>query len=90
MSGDPRVGKRIRWTNEAIVVLASLSAADRQTLVERLELVAQFPAMYPARQRGRFTGLRYFVVRRRWVAYYRPEGDVVLIITMVPALARPR
>ncbi|HEX9246758.1 MAG TPA: type II toxin-antitoxin system RelE/ParE family toxin [bacterium] len=81
--------KGLRWTNQAIVALASLTVRERQVLLDRLEMASQFPAMYPARQRGRFTGLRYFVLSRRWVIYYRPEEDLI-VFAIVPARARPR
>ncbi len=35
-------------------------------------------------------GLRYFLVRRRWIVYYQPGEDVVWIVTIVPALVRLR
>lgn len=83
--------KQVRWTNQAILALASLGARERQLLLDRLEMANQFPAMYPARQRGRFAGLRYFVLSRRWVIYYRPEEEEDLIVfAIVPARARPR
>src|SRR5207245_2419630 len=89
-SKTPAPVKDIRWTNQAILALASLTGRERQVLLDRLELVGQFPAMYPARQRGRFASLRYFVLSNRWVVYYRPkeEGDL-LIFAIVPARARP-
>jgi plasmid stabilization system protein ParE len=87
---DQHAGRNIRWANEAIVALASLAIADRRILIERLELVAQFPAMYPARQRGHFKGLRYFVVGRRWIVYYQAEETIVSVVTVVPAKARPK
>ncbi len=80
----------LRWTNEAVLGLASLSQKARQDLFERLDLVGRFPEMYPARQRGRFTGLRYFVVARRWIVYYRHAERDLLVFAIVPALARPR
>lgn len=82
--------REIRWTNEAILALASLRGAERQSLFERLDLVAQFPAMYPTRQRGRFADLRYFVLENRWIVYYRGNENEVLVFDIVPALARPR
>jgi plasmid stabilization system protein ParE len=85
---DEHAGKTIRWSNEAIVSLASLPASVRQSLFERIELVLQFPAMYPARQRGRFRGLRYFVVGRRWIVYYHVAENFVSVVTIVPARAR--
>ena len=81
----------IRWTNEAIFALASLTAAERKVLFDRLDAVAAFAQMYPRRQRGRFAGLRYFALEKRWLVYYQPsdQGDV-LVFAIVPALARPR
>ena len=81
----------IRWTNEAILALASLTAAERKVLFDRLDAVAAFAQMYPRRQRGRFAGLRYFALEKRWLVYYQPsdQGDV-LVFAIVPALARPR
>lgn len=80
----------VRWTNQAIVALASLTDRQRRIALERIDLVRQFPWMYPARQRGRFRSLRYFVLERRWIVYYRLEEDRLIIIDVVPALARPR
>ena len=79
----------LRWTNEALLGLTRLTQRKRETLFTNLELVGQFPVMYPARQRGRFVGLRYFLVAGRWIVYYRPEGNTLLILSIVPALARP-
>jgi hypothetical protein len=56
---------------------------------DRLELSREFPDMYPARRRGRFTGLRYFVVNRRWLIYYLTDADRLVVMTIIPALARP-
>jgi len=81
--------RSIQWTNEAIIGLAAVSSASRDLLFERLELIAEFPAMYPVRQRGRFAGLRFLVLQKRWVVYYRPGSERVLVIAIVPALARP-
>jgi len=81
----------IRWTNEAILALASLTAAERKVLFDRLDAVTAFAQMYPRRQRGRFAGLRYFALDQRWLVYYQwsDRGDV-LVFAIVPALARPR
>jgi len=83
--------KDVTWTNQAIPALRSLNRRDRQGLLDRIEVLTQVPAMYPARQRGRFANLRYFVVNKRWVIYYRPnETGGLLIFAIVPARARPR
>jgi len=57
--------------------------------MERLELMRQFPEMYPMRQRGPFVGLRYFVVNRRWLLYYRLEHNRIAVIAIIPAFTRP-
>ncbi len=73
------------------MALASLTPAHRRTLFKMLEPLTDFPAMYPRRQRGRHVGLRYFVLEKRWLVYYRPEATGgILVFAIVPALARPR
>ena len=81
--------KSIQWTNEAIIGLAAVSSTIRDLLFERLELIAEFPAMYPVRQRGRFAGLRFLVLQKRLIVYYRSGNEHVLVIAIVPAIARP-
>jgi plasmid stabilization system protein ParE len=81
--------KGIQWTNEAIIGLAAASSTARDSLFERLELIAEFPAMYPVRQRGRFAGLRFLVLQKRWIVYYRSGNEHILVIAIVPAIARP-
>jgi len=83
--------REIRWTNQALLALTSLTTREQRLLLDRLEVAGQFPAMYPARQRGRFARLRYFVINKRWLVYYRvDERGILRIIAIVPALARPR
>jgi plasmid stabilization system protein ParE len=78
----------IRWTNEAILVLARLREREHVALFSHLDLVAEFPRMYPARQRGRFAGMRFFQIEKRWLVYYSVAADHVLIFNIVPARAR--
>ena len=79
----------VRWTESALAALTSLGRAEQQALLDRLELTREFPEMYPARRRGRFAGLRYFVVNRRWLIYYLTDTDRLVVIAIIPALARP-
>lgn len=51
--------------------------------MHRLELAAEFPRMNPVRTRGLFKGLRYFVVSRRWVVYYRESADAIEVVAVV-------
>lgn len=79
----------VRWTNRALAVLAGLAGAEREEIFERLELAAEFPAMYPLRGRGPYAALRYFVVRRKWIVYYRASADDLVVVNLIPARARP-
>lgn len=79
----------VRWTESALATVTSLSRAEQQALLDRLELSREFPEMYPARRRGRFAGLRYFVVNRRWLIYYLADTGRLVVIAIIPALARP-
>jgi plasmid stabilization system protein ParE len=78
----------IRWTNEAILVLARLREREHLVLFSHLDLVVEFPRMYPARQRGRFAGMRFFQIEKRWLVYYGVAADQVLIFDIVPSSAR--
>jgi len=78
----------IRWTNEAVVHLAKLREKERAALFAHLGLVVEFPRMYPVRQGGRFVGLRYFQVDKRWLVYYKVSEDDVLVFDIVPARAQ--
>ncbi len=71
---------RIHWTEQAAHVLETMKPSDADALLDRLDLLEQFPAMYPQRQRGRFAGLRYFVINKRWIMYYRILNDTDLLI----------
>lgn len=81
--------RELRWTNGAIVALATLGNRARQALFDTLDLVVEFPAMYPVRQRGKFAGLRYVILQKGWIVYYRSGDDEVLVLAIVPALSRP-
>ena len=81
---------RLFWTWEAMGALDALSDQDEQRLFELLELIESYPAMYPKRQRGRFAGLRYFLLGKKWLIYYRiRDDDKILVFAIVPAIARP-
>ncbi len=78
----------IRWTNTAVVAAAAMAAQERGPLLQRLDLVAEFPEMYPVRQRGLYIGARYFLVGKRWLVFYRVRSEDVLILNILPARAR--
>jgi len=79
----------IRWTEEAAHSLKSLRSKEQMQLLERLELLVEFPKMYPVRQRGRFSGMRYFMIGTRWITYYRLETTgAIMVFDVIPALQR--
>lgn len=65
-----------------------MTEAEREALLERLDLVAEFPEMNPVRQRGLYVGARYFLIRKRWIVFYRVRPEDVLILNILPARAR--
>ncbi|MBI3926817.1 MAG: hypothetical protein HY319_14865 [Armatimonadetes bacterium] len=81
----------LRWTLEASEALEPLSESERIALFTNLELLEQFPAMYPVRQRGRYVGLRYFVLKKRWLVYYRLlDSGLILVFSIVAARVQPQ
>ena len=65
-----------------------MTQPEREALLQRLDLVADFPEMNPVRQRGLYVGARYFLIRKRWIVFYRPRPADVLILSILPARAR--
>lgn len=65
-----------------------MTEAEREALLERLDLVAEFPEMNPVRQRGLYVGARYLPIRKRWIVFYRVRPEDVLILNILPARAR--
>ncbi|HET8679381.1 MAG TPA: hypothetical protein VFM39_04630 [bacterium] len=59
----------------------------RHAILERLELVSDFPEMYTVRERRPYAGFRYFVVRNWCVSYVLAE-DALVMLAVFPARRR--
>jgi mRNA-degrading endonuclease RelE of RelBE toxin-antitoxin system len=79
------VKSRISWTQTAWEFFLELPDRDRESILDRLELVALFPRVYPVRTRSkRFRRHRWFHVGN-WRVYYRVVDNVVYIRGLWPA-----
>jgi len=53
-------------------------------MLDKVELLASFPQMYPVRGKGRFRGYRWFLTGN-WIVYYRFVENTVYIRGLWPA-----
>lgn len=75
---------RVFWPDAVLDLLPDLPARERDLILEKTEVLAEFPKMYPVRARGRFRNHRWFVARN-WIVYYRTDGPNVYIRAIWPA-----
>ena len=82
---------RVYWGDEADEAFKLLPPAAQQAIQDRLRLLERFPELYPVAQTGRYRGYRHFVVRRRYVVYYKVMGNEqgCFIRDIQPARGRP-
>jgi hypothetical protein len=79
------VKKKVVWASSVVDLFLELSDRDRENILERLELVEQFPHMYPVRTGSkRFRRHRWFCAGD-WLVYYRVVDDAVYIRGLWPA-----
>jgi hypothetical protein len=79
------VKHRIIWAPKLQELLLELPERDGQSILERLDLVAVFPQMYPVRTRARrFRRNRRFCVGN-WHVFYKVVDDVVYVRGLWPA-----
>jgi hypothetical protein len=80
---------RIEWFDPVWDVFQDIPLKDQVEVVEVLNLVRSFPAMFPLRRRGRMRGHRAFVARRRWLVFYKVVDGVIYVRALWPARAKP-
>jgi plasmid stabilization system protein ParE len=69
---------KIRWTATALNHLAEVPAIIGEDILQRVEMAAQYPLMYPERHRGRYRGYRWFPVSS-WLVFYQVVGEEIII-----------
>ena len=74
----------IVWSYDLFSLLEEMSAEQREAILERIDLLAHFPHLYPVRTRGRFRGHRWFVAGD-WIVYYKFVEGTIHIRGMWPA-----
>lgn len=76
---------RIVWADPVRELLLALPPRDQRLILEKTDMLAYFPYMYPVREKGkRFRRHRWFTAGN-WLVYYRVASDVVYIRGLWPA-----
>ena len=72
------------WTEPAASAFRGLVGRIRQAVVSRIEMISEFPEMYPVRGHEPYAGFRYFVMENYCVSYVVAE-DAVIVLALFPA-----
>lgn len=79
---------RIVWTEPAAATFRRLSKAVQRELLARIDLLSDFPDLYPVRQRAPYAGFRYFFLGQ-WCVSYAMANDTLVILAVFPARRGP-
>ena len=77
---------RILWTEPAGRVFRRLSRSAQLAILERLDVISEFPEMYPVRDRQPYAGFRYFFTSG-WCVSYTTAQDMLIILAVFAARA---
>ncbi len=75
---------RILWTEPVAAAFRKLRKPVQLSILDRLDAVADFPEMYPVRERQPYEGFRYFFAEGWCVSYVTAE-DSLVILAVFPA-----
>ena len=75
---------KVLWTEPAASAFRGLLRRIQQAVLSRIEMLSEFPEMYPVRQHQPYAGFRYFVVENYCLSYVVAE-DAVIILALFPA-----
>ena len=75
---------KVLWTEPAASAFRGLVGRIRQAVVSRIEMISEFPEMYPVRGHEPYAGFRYFVMENYCVSYVVAE-DAVIVLALFPA-----
>lgn len=76
---------RVFWTEPAGLAFGRLPSAVWDAILRGVDLVSEFPEMYPVRDREPYAVFRFFFFVARWcVSYVLAEGALV-ILAVFPA-----
>lgn len=74
---------RVFWTEPAGLAFGRLPSAVRDAVLRGVDLVSEFPEMYPVRDREPYAGFRFFFVAR-WCVSYVLAGNALVILAVFP------
>jgi len=69
----------VLWTDTALDGLAEVPASTGQEILRKIRSARRFPNMYPARQRGRYRGYRWFPAGE-WLVFYQVTGKRLIVM----------
>jgi plasmid stabilization system protein ParE len=70
---------RILWTEPAARTYRTLPKSVKLAILERLDVILDFPEMYPLRERQPYSGFRYFFTSGWCVSYTTGEDAIILL-----------
>jgi plasmid stabilization system protein ParE len=78
---------RILFSPAAAEAFAELSDSTKRRAARSIDLLEQFPKMYPVRRRGLMRDYRYFIAGRH-LFYYSLTSQEVRITAIIPGAMR--
>ncbi len=75
---------RILWTEPAAGAFRRLPRSVQLAILERLDMISDFPEMYPVRERQPYSEFRYFFTSG-WCVSYTTAENVVIILAIFAA-----
>jgi plasmid stabilization system protein ParE len=78
---------RILFASAAAEAFAELPDSTKRRAANSIDLLEQYPKMYPVRRRGLMRGYRYFVAGRH-LFYYSLTSAEVRITAIIPGAMR--
>lgn len=70
---------KILWTAPAASAFRRLPRAVQGELLARVDLLSDFPELYPVRERAPYAGFRYFFVGQWCVSYVAANGTLIIL-----------
>ncbi len=70
---------KILWTGPAASTFRRLRRAVQHDLLARIDLLFDFPDVYPVRERQPYAGFRYFLVGEWCVSYVTADGTLIIL-----------
>ncbi len=70
---------KVLWTKPAAEAFRRLPASIQEEVSYRVDMISEFPEMYPVRTHQPYAGFRYFFTKDWCVSYTVAEENIVLL-----------